>query len=335
MAGVRRRIVLAGSLGTTFAVTRSVEAQADWPRGPIKFIVPFPPGGGTDPIARFIAAKVGDTTGWQIVVENKPGAAGVIGAAVVAKAPADGQTWLVTFDSHILSPAFSTNLPYKESELFNVMLVGRAPLVIVCHPDRPVPDFAEVVADARQRPGKVSIGMLSASQSLLLLTHVKNENGFEPNLIFYKGGGPIVQDALAGVTDTRRHDPGFGHALLPHRQAPAACHHRREAADGAAGHADARRAGHQVLPDLFMVGHLRARRHAGADPRAHERRARQGGALARRHAEARRAGLPRSARQLAAGVRVLPEGRAGAVVQDHQGEQHQDRLRRGKEEKNR
>ena len=201
MAIVRRRAVLAGSIGAALSAP-SVNAQADWPKGPIKFIVPFPPGGGTDPIARIIAAKLGDTTGWQIVVENKPGAAGVVGAAIVAKAPADGQTWLVTFDSHILSPAFSSNLPYKESELFNVMLVGRAPLVIVCHPDRPYRDFREVVADARQRPGKVSMGMLSTSQSLLLATHLKNENGFEPNLIFYKGGGPIVQDALGGVTDT-------------------------------------------------------------------------------------------------------------------------------------
>jgi tripartite-type tricarboxylate transporter receptor subunit TctC len=201
MGVVRRRVVLAGGIGTALSLPRIAAAQADWPRGPIRFIVPFPPGGGTDPIARFIAAKLGDTTGWQIVVENKPGAAGVIGAAIVAKAPADGQTWLVTFDSHILSPAFSPSLPYKESDLFNVMLVGRAPLVIVCHPDRPYRDFRDVVADAKKRPGKVSIGMLSASQSLLLATYIKQENGFDPNLIFYKGGGPIVQDALAGVTD--------------------------------------------------------------------------------------------------------------------------------------
>jgi tripartite-type tricarboxylate transporter receptor subunit TctC len=201
MAIVRRRVVLAGGIGTTLAFPRIVNAQADWPKGPMRFIVPFPPGGGTDPIARIIAAKLGDMTGWQIVVENKPGAAGVVGAAIVAKSPPDGQTWLVTFDSHILSPAFSPNLPYKESELFNVMLVGRAPLVIVCHPDRPYRDFRDVVADARRKPGRVSIGMLSASQSLLLATYIKQENGFEPNLIFYKGGGPIVQDALGGVTD--------------------------------------------------------------------------------------------------------------------------------------
>ena len=108
---------------------------------------------------------------------------------------------MVTFDSHILSPAFTPNLTYKDSDLFNVMLVGRAPLVIACHPDRPYKTFAEVAADARKRPGQVSVGMLSASQSLLLMTHIRKENGFDANFIFYKGGGPTVQDALAGVTD--------------------------------------------------------------------------------------------------------------------------------------
>ena len=200
MSVLRRRAVLAGTIGTTLCVPGIVNAQADWPKGPIKFIVPFPPGGGTDPIARIIAAKLIDTTGWQIMVENKPGAAGVVGATVAAKSPPDGQTWMVTFDSHILSPGFNT-LPYKDSDLFNVMLIGRAPLVITCHPDRPYNNFAEAVADARKRPGKLSIGMLSASQSLLLMTYISKENDFDANFIFYKGGGPIAQDALAGVTD--------------------------------------------------------------------------------------------------------------------------------------
>ncbi len=135
-----------------------------------------------------------ETTGWQIVVENKPGAAGVVGATVVAKAAPDGQTWLVTFDSHILSPAFTPNLPYKDSDLFNVMLIGRAPLAITCPPDRPYKTFGEAAADVKKRPGKVSMGMLSASQSLLLMTYVKKENDLDVNMIFYKGGGPIAQD---------------------------------------------------------------------------------------------------------------------------------------------
>jgi tripartite-type tricarboxylate transporter receptor subunit TctC len=200
MAIMRRRVVLAGSMGAVLWVPR-VNAQADWPKGPIKFIVPFPPGGGTDPIARIIAAKLGETTGWQIVVENKPGAAGVIGATAAAKSPPDGQTWMVTFDSHILSPAFTPNLTYKDSDLFNVMLVGRAPLVITCHPDRPYKTFAEVAADAKARPEKVSFGVLGGSQALVLATLINKENNLKINLIPYKGGGPLVQDLLGGVTD--------------------------------------------------------------------------------------------------------------------------------------
>jgi tripartite-type tricarboxylate transporter receptor subunit TctC len=202
MRGVSRRTVLAGSAAASLGAPAIAHAQqGDWPKGPIRVVVPFPPGGTTDPVARILAAKVSDNTGWQTVIDNKPGAAGAIGAAITAKAPPDGQTWMVTFDSHILSPAFTPNLAYKDSELFNVMLVGRAPFVVVCHPDRPYRTFTDIVADARKRPGRVSVGLLSASGQLLLTAYLQKANGFELNHIYYKGGGPIMQDLLAGVLD--------------------------------------------------------------------------------------------------------------------------------------
>ena len=197
----RRSLLLAGA-AATLAAPSIVHAQPDWPKGPLRFVVPFPPGGSTDPVARHIQNKVMENTGWQIVVDNKPGAAGAVGAAIAAKAPPDGQTWLVAFDSHILiAPFAGANMPYKDSDLLAVMLVGRAPLAIACHPDRPYKTFADAIADARQRPGKPSVGVLTASQALLLITHLQKENGFEVNTIFYKGGAPTVQDLLAGVTD--------------------------------------------------------------------------------------------------------------------------------------
>src|SRR6478609_8247000 len=161
---MHRRTLLAGA-AAALAAPSIVRAQGtgDWPKGPLRIVVPFPPGGTTDPVARILAAKVSDNTGWSTVIDNKPGAAGAIGAAIAAKAPPDGNTWMVTFDSHILSPAFTPNLPYKDSELLNVMLVGRAPLAIACHPDRPYKSMSDVLADARARPGKVSVGLLSAS----------------------------------------------------------------------------------------------------------------------------------------------------------------------------
>ena len=142
-----------------------------------------------------------ENTGWNILVDNKPGGTGAVGSAIAAKAPPDGQTWMLTFDSHILNPAFASGLPYKDSELFNVMLIGRTPQAICAHPDRPYKTFAEVIADAKARPGKVNVGVLGASQALVLMTLIKKENGVDLNLIPYKGGGPLNQDILAGVTD--------------------------------------------------------------------------------------------------------------------------------------
>jgi tripartite-type tricarboxylate transporter receptor subunit TctC len=215
---MRRRALLSGTAAATVALPSFAQAPpaAEWPKGPIRVVVPFPPGGTTDPVARLLAAKVSENTGWQTVIDNKPGAAGAIGAAIAAKAPPDGMTWMITFDSHILSPAFTPNLTYSDSELFNVMLVGRAPLAVACHPDRPYHSFADVMADARKRPGKVSVGLLSASGALLLTAYLQKANAFELNQIYYKGGGPTVQDVLSGVTDFTVTTLG---ALQPHFRA--------------------------------------------------------------------------------------------------------------------
>ncbi len=203
MNNLRRRALLAGVTAATVSVPAILRAQnvGDWPKGPIKIVVPFPPGGSTDPVARIIQAKLTEQTGWNVIVENKPGGASAVGANVAAKSAPDGQTWMVTFDSHILNHAFAANLPYKDSDLENIMLIGRTPQTIAAHPDRPYKTFKEAVEDARKRPGKVSFGVLGGSQALVLTTLIKKENNVDLNLIPYKGGGPLVQDLLGGVTD--------------------------------------------------------------------------------------------------------------------------------------
>src|SRR5882757_7980294 len=130
MSVLRRRAVLAGTIATTLSVpvlanAQSADKAADWPRGTIKFVVPFPPGGSLDPITRIIQAKLIENTGWNIVVDNKAGGSGVVGAAVAAKSPPDGQTWLFVFDNHILHSLLNDGLPYKDSELMPVMQIGR------------------------------------------------------------------------------------------------------------------------------------------------------------------------------------------------------------------
>jgi tripartite-type tricarboxylate transporter receptor subunit TctC len=202
MSVLRRRAVLAGTVAATLSVPTIATAQtADWPKGPIKFIVPFPPGGSTDPIARIIQAKLIELNGWNVVVDNKPGGSSVVGAAVAAKSPPDGNTWLIVFDNHILNPLWGQNLPYKDSELMPVMQIGRSAQGVAAYPTRPYNTFAEMVKAAKAEPGKISVGALASSLAQIFLAFVQKENGFELNTIPYKGGGPLYQDALAGVTD--------------------------------------------------------------------------------------------------------------------------------------
>ena len=205
MSKFRRRSVIfsaAATLATPGIVRAQTLAQgSDWPKGPIKIIVPFPPGGSTDPVARIIQAKLIEQNGWNVVIDNKAGGTGVVGASIAAKSPPDGQTWMVTFDSHILNPIWTPNLPYKDSELMPVLQIGRSAQGIGCHPSRPFTSVAEVAKAAKAAPGKISVASLAASLAQVYLAFLQKENGFELNVIPYKGGGPLFQDALAGVTD--------------------------------------------------------------------------------------------------------------------------------------
>src|SRR5215217_3118425 len=146
MSELRRRAVLAGTIATTLSVPATTRAQstdkaADWPKGTIKFVVPFPPGGSLDPITRIIQAKLIENTGWNVVVDNKPGGSSVVGAAVAAKSPPDGNTWLIVFDNHILNPLWTPSLPYKDSELTPITQIGRSAQGIAAYPTRPYNSF--------------------------------------------------------------------------------------------------------------------------------------------------------------------------------------------------
>ncbi|HEX2648314.1 MAG TPA: tripartite tricarboxylate transporter substrate binding protein [Burkholderiales bacterium] len=172
----------------------------DWPSKPVRFIVPFPPGGSVDPLARLLGAKLGDALKQSFVVENRPGAGGSIGTALAAKSPPDGYTFVVVFDSHAVNPALIPNLPYDTAKDFApVMLVGTAPYAIATAASKPWKSFADVVAAAKAKPESVSIGSVgNGTLSHLLVVLAQQQGGFKLTHAPFAGGGPMNQNILGG-----------------------------------------------------------------------------------------------------------------------------------------
>ena len=183
-------------------VASPVLAQ-DWPSKPVRFIVPFPPGGSVDPLARLLGAKLGDALKQQFIVENRPGAGGSIGTAVAAKAPADGYTFAVVFDSHGVNQALIPTLPFDTAKDFApVMLVGTAPYAIATQAGKPWKSFAEVAAASKLKPESVSIGSIgNGTIGHLLLTQAQQMGGFKVTHVPFAGGGPMNQNILGGQID--------------------------------------------------------------------------------------------------------------------------------------
>jgi tripartite-type tricarboxylate transporter receptor subunit TctC len=180
-------------------VSFSALAQ-DWPSKPVKFIVPFPPGGTVDPLARLAGAKLGESLKQQFIVENRTGAGGVVGTASAAKSPADGYTFVFVFDSHAINPALVANLPFDTARDFApVMLVGTAPYAIATQADKPWKSFTEVVSASKAKPNSVSIGSIgNGTLGHLVLVLAQQSGGFQVTHAPYRGGGPMTQDILGG-----------------------------------------------------------------------------------------------------------------------------------------
>ena len=175
-------------------------ALAAWPAKPVKFVVPFPPGGSVDPLARLVGAKLSDALGQQFVIENKPGASGSIGTALVAKSPPDGYTFVVVFDSHGVNPSLIQNMPFDTlKDLAPVMLVGTAPYAIATAASKPYKTLADVVQAAKAKPDTVSFGSVgNGTMGHLAMTLIQQAGGYKLIHIPYKGGGPMSADAIGG-----------------------------------------------------------------------------------------------------------------------------------------
>jgi tripartite-type tricarboxylate transporter receptor subunit TctC len=196
---MNKKTILAALAAASLASPLAAHAQG-WPSQPIKLVVPFPPGGTTDQIARHVQPHLQQALGVQVLIENRSGASGAIGTAAVAKSPPDGYTFAVVFDTHAVNPSLIPNMQFDTlNDLAPVMLVGTSPMVFTTHPSTPYKTFGDVLAAARAKPDSIGYGTIgSGSLAHLFVTMAGRQNGFSLTHVPYKGGGPLVTDSVAG-----------------------------------------------------------------------------------------------------------------------------------------
>jgi len=181
-------------------VPLAAHAQA-WPgKQPIKLVAVFPPGGSVDQVSRILAPALQQALGQSVIVDNKGGASGSIGAGFVAAAPPDGYTFAVVFDTHGVNPALQPNLPYDtRKDLATVAMIGTSAMVLATQADSPYKTFADVVAATKPGGKGLSYGSIgNGSLGHLAMTLLAKGNGFDLAHVPYRGGGPLMQDAIAG-----------------------------------------------------------------------------------------------------------------------------------------
>jgi tripartite-type tricarboxylate transporter receptor subunit TctC len=173
-----------------------------WPSGPIRFIVPFPPGGSTDALARVVQTGMQQRLGANIIIENKGGASGAAGTAIVAKSPPDGNTWLFVFDTHSVNPYLMSLSFDNDKDLDPVMLVATAPYLLAVNTKHGFKTLADVVAAAKAQPDGLSYASVgSGSIGHLFMVLLQKKTGIKLTHVPYRGGGPAMNDALGGHVD--------------------------------------------------------------------------------------------------------------------------------------
>jgi len=175
-------------------------AQSGYRAKPIRLVVGQAPGGATDVVARLVAPKFGEALGQTVVVENRTGAAGSIGAAFIAKSAPDGYNLLVVSSSYAINPSLNTDLPFDPvKDLAPVTLIAEAPFLLVVHPSMPVKSVKEFVAFAKARPGALNYGSGGNGSSGHLAGELfKMLAGVDMVHVPYKGAGPALVDVMAG-----------------------------------------------------------------------------------------------------------------------------------------
>ncbi len=195
-----RRSVVAGIAAAVASFAFPARAQT-FPAKPLRLIVPFPAGGPTDIVARPLAQMLADALGQQVVVDNRGGAGGSIGADAVAKAPADGYTLLMgTVGTHAINPSLYRKLPYDASRDFTPLgLVASAPVAVVVHPGTPWNSVADLIAAARRAPGSINFGSAgNGTPGHLTGEMFAKAAGVDLKHVPYKGSAPALADLLGG-----------------------------------------------------------------------------------------------------------------------------------------
>ena len=191
---MRKTVVLLLGLLAAFAA----HAQ-DWPARPIHFIVPYPPGGGTDVIARIVQSRLAEALGQQIVIENRGGAGGALGTEAAARTAPDGYTFLFTLSSHTINPLLYKLNYDVEHDFAPVTLIVSVPQIIAAYPGAPIQNMRDLVAMAKAKPGSLPFASVgNGTPSHIAGELLKLKTGIDLLHVPYKGGGPAVADALGG-----------------------------------------------------------------------------------------------------------------------------------------
>ncbi len=194
----RRALVL---IGATAATLLALGAQAQtWPSKPVSLVVPFPPGGTTDVLARALGEKLSPVLGQPVIIENKPGAGATIGADYVAKAKADGHTLLIGAVHHTIATSVYPKLPYSfQKDFAPITTIALVPNVLVVNAATPVKNLAELQAMLKAKPDSASYGSNgNGTAQHLIGTQFENLTGINLTHIPYKGSGPLATDLLGG-----------------------------------------------------------------------------------------------------------------------------------------
>jgi len=175
-------------------------AAQPYPTKPVRLMVPFPPGGATDIIARLVAAKMQELWGQPVVIESKPGAGTVVGTDYVAKSAPDGYTLGMVVTAHVINPSLRPNMPYDTvKDLAGVTQVSVQHLVVAAHPSLPANNISELVALAKKEPGKLSYATPGSGTAMHLSVELlKTTAGIDIVHVPYKGGAPAQQDVMSG-----------------------------------------------------------------------------------------------------------------------------------------